>query len=59
MLENYPTLHAADLVNAWAYADTHPEEIEQAQRVAGMPPFTNAIRLRTWQQEESVRHWAS
>lgn len=32
LLENYPTLHAADLVNAWAYADTHPEEIEQAQR---------------------------
>jgi hypothetical protein len=22
-------LRAADLVNAWAYADAHPEEIEQ------------------------------
>ena len=30
LLENYPTLRAADLVNAWAYADTHREEIEQA-----------------------------
>jgi uncharacterized protein (DUF433 family) len=29
ILENYPTLRAADLVNAWAYADAHPEEIEQ------------------------------
>ena len=32
ILENYPTLRAADLVNAWAYADTHKEEIEQAIR---------------------------
>ena len=32
LLENYPTLHAADLVNAWAYADAHSEEIERAQR---------------------------
>lgn len=28
ILENYPTLSAADLVNAWAYADAHPDEIE-------------------------------
>ncbi len=26
----YPHLTAADLVNAWAYADAYPEEIEQA-----------------------------
>jgi uncharacterized protein (DUF433 family) len=32
LLENYPTLHAADLVNAWAYADAHAEEIERARR---------------------------
>ena len=32
ILENYPTLRAADLVNAWAYADAHQEEIEQAIR---------------------------
>jgi uncharacterized protein (DUF433 family) len=32
ILENYPTLRAADLVNAWAYADAHREEIEHAQR---------------------------
>jgi uncharacterized protein (DUF433 family) len=32
LLENYPTLRAADLVNAWAYADAHPEEIEQTIR---------------------------
>ena len=32
ILENYPTLRAADLVNAWAYADAHPEEINSAIR---------------------------
>ncbi len=30
ILENYPTLRASDLVNAWAYVDAHTEEIEQA-----------------------------
>lgn len=30
ILENYPTLRAVDLVNAWAYAEAHPQEIEQA-----------------------------
>jgi uncharacterized protein (DUF433 family) len=30
LLENYPTLRAADLVNAWAYADAHPGEIVHA-----------------------------
>jgi uncharacterized protein (DUF433 family) len=29
ILENFPTLRAVDLVNAWAYADAHQEEIEQ------------------------------
>ena len=33
LLENYPTLRAADLVNAWAYADAHPEEIERALQI--------------------------
>ncbi|MEG4067187.1 DUF433 domain-containing protein [Microcoleus sp. Pol11C2] len=28
----YPHLTAADLVNAWAYADAYPDEIEQAIR---------------------------
>jgi uncharacterized protein (DUF433 family) len=32
ILENFPTLGAADLVNAWAYHDAHREEIEQALR---------------------------
>ncbi len=32
LLKNYPTLHAADLVNAWAYADAHPDEMERALR---------------------------
>jgi uncharacterized protein (DUF433 family) len=32
ILENYPTLRAVDLVNAWAYADAHAEEIERAIR---------------------------
>lgn len=30
ILDNYPTLRAVDLVNAWAYVDAHPEEIERA-----------------------------
>lgn len=30
ILEAFPQLSAADLVNAWAYAEAHPEEIEQA-----------------------------
>ncbi len=29
ILENFPSLRAADLVNAWAYVDAHTEEIEQ------------------------------
>ncbi len=32
ILDNYPTLRAADLVNAWTYADAHSDEIEQAIR---------------------------
>ena len=32
VLENYPTLRAADLVNAWAYADAHPDELEEEIR---------------------------
>jgi uncharacterized protein (DUF433 family) len=28
ILENFPTLRAADLVNAWSYADMHKDEIE-------------------------------
>ena len=32
ILENYPALSAADLVNAWAYVDAHAEEIEGAAR---------------------------
>ena len=32
ILENYPTLQAVDLVNAWAYVDAHREDIEQAIR---------------------------
>ncbi len=32
ILDNYPTLRAVDLVNAWAYADAHQDEIDQAVR---------------------------
>jgi uncharacterized protein (DUF433 family) len=32
ILEAFPDLSAADLVNAWAYADAYAEEIEQAIR---------------------------
>jgi uncharacterized protein (DUF433 family) len=30
ILQDFPHLNAADLVNAWAYAEAHPEEIEAA-----------------------------
>ncbi|MTJ19687.1 DUF433 domain-containing protein [Dolichospermum sp. UHCC 0260] len=30
ILDDYPHLTAADLVNAWAYANAHLEEIETA-----------------------------
>lgn len=32
LLQNFPSLRAADLVNAWAYADAHREEIDLAIR---------------------------
>jgi uncharacterized protein (DUF433 family) len=32
ILENFPTLRAVDLVNAWAYSDAHRDEIETAIR---------------------------
>ena len=32
ILENFLSLRAADLVNAWAYADSHNEEIDKAIR---------------------------
>ena len=32
LLNFYPHLSASDLVNAWAYADAHPTEIEEAIR---------------------------
>ena len=32
VLENFPSLRAADLVNAWAYADAHVAEIDKAIR---------------------------
>ncbi|WP_293349440.1 MULTISPECIES: DUF433 domain-containing protein [unclassified Microcoleus] len=30
ILQDFPHLSAADIVNAWAYADAYPEEIEAA-----------------------------
>jgi uncharacterized protein (DUF433 family) len=30
LLKSYPKLCANDLANAWAYAQTYPEEIERA-----------------------------
>jgi uncharacterized protein (DUF433 family) len=30
VLQKFPHLIAADLANAWAYAEAHPEEIEAA-----------------------------
>lgn len=32
LLEAHPHLAAADLVNVWAYADAHPEEIATAMQ---------------------------
>ena len=31
ILQEFPHLNAADLANAWAYAEAHPEEIEAAR----------------------------
>jgi uncharacterized protein (DUF433 family) len=33
LLQDYPHITAADLVNAWSYADAYPEEIAAAIRV--------------------------
>ena len=33
LLENYPTLRAEDLTNAWAYVRLHREEIEEEIRL--------------------------
>lgn len=33
LLQDYPSLTARDLVDAWAYVEKHPEEIESAIRV--------------------------
>jgi uncharacterized protein (DUF433 family) len=30
ILDNYPTLTATDLVNAWSYASANPDEIDRA-----------------------------
>jgi uncharacterized protein (DUF433 family) len=32
ILENFPTLRAVDLANAWAYGDAHLDEIAQAMQ---------------------------
>jgi len=32
ILENYPSLRAIDLVNAWTYCDAHRQEINKAIR---------------------------
>jgi uncharacterized protein (DUF433 family) len=32
ILTNFPTLRAADLAHAWAYVDSHREDIERAIR---------------------------
>lgn len=32
ILEDFPSLRATDLANAWAYADAYPDEIETAIR---------------------------
>jgi uncharacterized protein (DUF433 family) len=32
ILENFPSLRAVDLVNAWAYADAHVDEMDEAIR---------------------------
>jgi uncharacterized protein (DUF433 family) len=32
VLESYPSLRLADLVQAWAYADAHGQEVEEAIR---------------------------
>ena len=44
LLKSYPHLSAADLVNAWAYAQAYPEEIDQAiQENEEIMPETQAV----------------
>ena len=47
LLEDYPTLTAADLVNAWLYGDTHSDEIEAAIARDFTPIDLGPTRLRT------------
>jgi len=49
LLENFPPLRAADLVNAWGYADAHTAEIDGSIREheeAGHAPACQESDLR-------------
>src|SRR4051812_32326314 len=46
ILDNFPTLRAADLVNVWAYVDAHAEEIETAIRENGSLKDGDVLRER-------------
>jgi uncharacterized protein (DUF433 family) len=37
ILESFPVLRAADIVNAWAYRDAHREEIDRALKEQDAP----------------------
>jgi uncharacterized protein (DUF433 family) len=67
VLRAFPTLRAQDLVNAWAYVESHREEIEQqireneeaqsgsALRQSSSPALT--IRISPHRQSESMVRW--
>jgi uncharacterized protein (DUF433 family) len=50
LLEAYPHLTAADLVNVWAYADAHTEEIATALREQ-----ETAIHRKIYNRGETLR----
>ena len=43
ILHNFPTLRAADLVNAWSYSSAHPDEIQQDIVENDHEPFTGKL----------------
>ena len=47
ILDNYPTLRAGDLVHAWAYVDTHRQEIDDAIRQNETSVKGDLIRTRS------------
>ncbi len=54
ILDGYPQLTPADLVNVWAYADAHPEEIAIGFATAILRSLSGNKKLR-WRKRYSDR----